>query len=135
MVALRAGSIGQQQAEQLTIEEARISVERSQIEANLARASAAAASGNADELASVLDSATISRLRDQEAEASGRVADLSAQFGPGYPDLQSAQAHLGAVRSQLSGEARRIVASLSTAIESGAGARGRCEGSTWTGAQ
>ena len=116
-VALRAGSIGQQQVEDLTIEESREAIQRSEIEANLARASAAAVSGNADELASVLDSPTTSRLREQEAEASAKLADMSAQFGSGFPGLQSAQANLNAIRAQLSGEARRIVASLSTQLK------------------
>jgi uncharacterized protein involved in exopolysaccharide biosynthesis/Mrp family chromosome partitioning ATPase len=112
MVAVRAGSVGQQQVEDLTTEASRAAVERSEIEANLARASAAASTGSADELASVLNSPTISRLREQETEASGRVADMSAQFGSRYPLVLSAKANLASVRAQLKGEAGRIVASL-----------------------
>jgi uncharacterized protein involved in exopolysaccharide biosynthesis/Mrp family chromosome partitioning ATPase len=116
-IALRAGSIGQQRVEDLTIEESRQAIQRSELEANLARASAAAASGNADELASVLESPTISRLREQEAEASGNVANMSAQYGANFPGLQSAQANLNAIRGQLRQEAARIVASLSTQLK------------------
>ncbi len=117
LVALRAGSLGQQQVEDLATEASRAAVQRSEIQANLARASAAASSGSSDELGTVLSSPTISRLREQETEAAGRVADMSQQFGPSYPLLQSARANLAAVRAELSGEARRIVASLSTQLK------------------
>lgn len=116
VVALRAGSVGQQQIEDLANEASRAAVQRSEIQANLARAEAASSTGSADELASVIGSETISRLREQEAESSGRAADLSARFGPNYPALRSAEADLGAIRSQLHGEANRIVASLQSQL-------------------
>jgi uncharacterized protein involved in exopolysaccharide biosynthesis len=117
VVALRAGSVGQQQAEDLATAAARATEQRSEIEANLARAQAAVSSGASDQLASVLGSETISRLREQESEASGKVADLSARFGPQYPALRSAQADLAAIRREVNGEAHRIVASLTTQLQ------------------
>jgi uncharacterized protein involved in exopolysaccharide biosynthesis len=116
VISLRAGSVSQQELEDLATEESKAAVERSEIAANLARAQAAAATGSADELASVIDSQTISRLREQESEASARVADLAARFGSNYPPLRSANADLAAVRRQLSGEAHRIVASLTSQL-------------------
>jgi succinoglycan biosynthesis transport protein ExoP len=116
VIALRAGSVGQQQLEDLATEASKASLERSQIAANLARAQAAAATGSADELASVIDSPTISRLREQESQASGQAANLAARFGPSYPALRSAQADLAAVRGQLGSEANRIVASLTSQL-------------------
>jgi uncharacterized protein involved in exopolysaccharide biosynthesis len=117
VVSLRAGSVGQQQAEDLATAVSRATEQRSEIEANLARAQAAVSSGASDQLASVLGSETISRLREQESEASGRVADLSARFGPQYPALRSAEADLSAIRREVSGEAHRIVASLTTQLQ------------------
>jgi uncharacterized protein involved in exopolysaccharide biosynthesis len=114
MVTLRAGSVGQQQVEELTTEAAQAAARRTEIEANLVRAQSAASSGATDELASVLGSETISRLREQESVASGKVADLSARYGPRYPALRSAQADLAAIRHQVAREANRIVASLSS---------------------
>jgi uncharacterized protein involved in exopolysaccharide biosynthesis/Mrp family chromosome partitioning ATPase len=116
VITLRAGSVSQQQLEDLATEASRAALQKSEIAANLARAQAAAASGSADELASVIDSQTISRLREQESEASGRAADLAARFGPNYPELRSADADLYAIRRQLSGEAHRIVASLTSQL-------------------
>ena len=112
MISLRAGSVSQQQLEDLATEAAKAEVQRSEIAANLSRAKGAAASGSADELASVIGSETISRLREQESEASGRAADLGVRFGPAYPALRSAQADVAAIRAQLHSEAHRIVASL-----------------------
>jgi Mrp family chromosome partitioning ATPase len=117
LVSLRAGSVGQQQTEDLATAAAKATEQRSEIEANLARAQAAVSIGASDELASVLGSETISRLREQEAEASAKVADLSARFGPEYPALRSAQADLSAIRREVSGEAHRIVASLASQLQ------------------
>lgn len=116
MVGLRAGSVGQQQVEDLATAASRATLDRSEIEANWQRASALASGGSSDALASVLGSETISRLREQEAQASAHVADLSQRYGPAYPALRSAQADLSATRSQLSGETHRIVTSLATQL-------------------
>ncbi len=112
MVAVRAGSVGQQQVEELTTAAAKASLERSQLEANYERAVAAAKQGSSDALAAVLNSGTISRLRDQEAQASRRMAELSTRYGADYPGVRSAAAELASTRRQINDEASRIVASL-----------------------
>lgn len=116
IVALRAGSVGQQQVEELATAAARASVERAQIEATWNHAQTSGKHGSADALAGVLDSPTISRLRDQESMASAKVADLSSRYGASYPGVRSAAADLAAVRSQLGGEVARINASLGTQL-------------------
>lgn len=116
LIALRAGSLGQQQVEELSTEATRAAAQRSEIENQLARAQAASAGGSIDALASVLGSETTSRLRQSEAEAAARAASLAARFGRNYPPLVSAEADLAATRRQIAGEARRIVASLSTQL-------------------
>ncbi len=117
LVGLRAGSVGQQQVEDLATAASRATLDRSQIEANYNRAQALAAGGSSDALASVLGSETISRLREQEAQAAGKVADLEQRYGPEYPALKSAQADLNATRRQIGGETHRIVASLATQLK------------------
>lgn len=112
LVNLRAGSVGQQQAEELATAAARATLERSQLEISFERATAAAKSGSSEALASVLNSPTISRLRDQEGAASRKVAELSTRYGPDYPGVRSVGAELSSARRQLSEEASRIVASL-----------------------
>lgn len=112
VVSVRAGGVSQQQVEELTTAAARATLERSQLEINYERATAAVRSGSSDALASVLNSPTISRFRDQEGAASRRMAELSTRYGPNYPGVRSAAAELGSARKQLSEEATRIVASL-----------------------
>ena len=116
LVGLRAGSVGQQQVEDLATAASRATLDRSQIEANYDRAAALASGGSSDALASVLESPTISRLRSQEAEAAGKVADLSQRYGSAYPALRSAEADLAATRRELAGETHRIVASLAAQL-------------------
>jgi succinoglycan biosynthesis transport protein ExoP len=115
-VELRAGSVGQQQVEDLTTAAANATMQRSQIEEQYERAAALASSGSSEGLASVLDSPTISRLREQESEAASKVADLSMRYGPNWPPLRSANADLSATRRQISAETRRIVDSLATQL-------------------
>jgi succinoglycan biosynthesis transport protein ExoP len=112
LVELRAGSVGQQQVEELTSAAAKATLDRSQLEVSYERASAAAKEGSSDTLATVLNSPTISRLRDQEAQASQRMAELSSRYGADYPGVRSGAAQLASVHRQISDEAARIVASL-----------------------
>ena len=112
LVELRAGSVGQQQVEELTASAAKATLDRSQLEVSYERAAAAAKQGSSDTLATVLNSPTISRLRDQEAQASQRMAELSSRYGADYPGVRSGAAQLASVRRQISDEAARIVASL-----------------------
>jgi len=115
-VALRAGSVGQQQVEDLANAASQAALERSQVEAQYTRAATLASSGSSDALASVLGSETISRLREQESLAASKVADLSQRYGPGWPALRSAEADLSATRRQIAGESGRIVNSLATQL-------------------
>ena len=117
IVNLRAGSVGQQQAEELATAAAKASVDRAQLEANWNRATALGKQGSSEALAGVLDSPTISRLRDQESVASSKVAELSSRYGSSYPGIRSATADLQSVRAQLSGEVSRIVASLGAQLK------------------
>ena len=117
IVALRAGSVGQQQVEELATAAARASVDRAQLEASWDRASALVKQGTPGAVVGVLDSPTISRLRDQESVASSKLADLSSRYGAAYPGVRSAAADLAAVRQQLNGEVNRIVTSLGTQLK------------------
>ena len=117
LVGLRAGSVGQQQVEDLATAASRATLDRSTIEANYNRAQALAAGGSSDALASVLGSETISRLREQESQAAEKVADLQQRYGAAYPALRSAEADLASTRREIGGETHRIVASLATQLK------------------
>jgi succinoglycan biosynthesis transport protein ExoP len=116
VVGLRAGSLGQQQLEDLASAASKAGVERAEIEAQWQRASALARKGSSDDLNTVLNSPTIAALRAQETQASQRLADLSSRYGPSYPAVLSAQANLAATRGQLTQETQRIVSSLASQL-------------------
>ena len=116
LVALPAGSVGQQQVQELTSAAARATLERSQLEENYNRAMAATKQGSSDALAAVLNSPTISRLRDQEAQSLRHMAELSSRYGADYPGMRSAGAELASTRRQINDESARIVASLASQL-------------------
>ncbi len=116
IVLLRAGSIGQQQIEELATAAARASVERSQLEMAYERTTSQVELGASDALASVLTSPTIVQMREQEAAGVKRVAELLSHYGASYPGVRSAEAELASIRSQIVGETRRIVSSLGTQL-------------------
>ena len=116
VVGLRAGSLGQQQLEDLASVASKATVERAEIEAQWQRASVLARQGSSTDLNAVLNSPTIAALRTQETQASQRVADLSSRYGPNYPAVRSAEANLAATRGQLAQETQRIVASLASQL-------------------
>lgn len=117
IVGLRAGSVGQQQLEELASAVTRASLERAQLESTWQRATALARRGTSDELAGVLSSETVSRLREQEAAAARQVAQLSTRYGSSYPGVRDAQASLDSSRQQLSQEVQRIIGSLTTQLQ------------------
>jgi uncharacterized protein involved in exopolysaccharide biosynthesis/Mrp family chromosome partitioning ATPase len=116
VVELRAGSVGQQQLEELATAASRASVERAQLEAQWQRANALSRQGSSGDLNSVLNSPTIASLRQQESQASQRLADLTSRYGLNYPAVRSAQANLEASRNQVARETQRIVSSLAAQL-------------------
>ncbi len=117
LVGLRAGSIGQQQLEELATGATRASLDRSQIQANWERANALARRGASDDFSGVLSSETIGRLREQEGAAARRYAELSTRFGSSYPAVRDAQATLTAAHDMLAQEIRRIIDSLGAQLQ------------------
>ncbi len=116
LVGTRAGSVGQQQVEELATAATRATVERAQLQTNYERAVALSNQGSSDALANVLGSGTVSRLRDQEATATRKLAELTTRYGSGHPSVRSAQAEVATAQRQLREETGRIVASLGTQL-------------------
>ena len=109
---LAVGTVNQQQLTELISSASKSSVARAEAESVAARAHALAQTGETDKLAAVVGSGTISRLRDQETQAAGTVADAQTRYGDKFPALQSARATLQSVRGQIGFEVNRTVASL-----------------------
>jgi capsular exopolysaccharide synthesis family protein len=76
--------------------------------------------GDGGDTAEALNSDTIRTLRQQEADISAQVAQLSAQFKPDYPETKRAQAQLNDVRSQIRSELNRIRSSLTASVRGAA---------------
>lgn len=112
LVTLRAGSLGQQQLEELATAAAHASSDRIQAQATWEGATALSQRGATAELADVVGSATMARLRDQEAAAVRRWGEVQSRYGPHHPDRQSAQSELAVIRVEIAEEVRRIAASL-----------------------
>ncbi len=113
LISIRAGSVIQQQVEDLTSALARAAEERARIGAIWDRAQAMANRGTiSTDTVDVLTSQTITRLREREAEAVRRVADATSRLGPNHPDRRTAEAELSAARAELRLEAQRVVASI-----------------------
>ena len=117
LIELRAGSVGQQQVEELAIALSRVQANRAQVETDFERASSLAASGRVTELASVVGAQTISALRAREVEAARNAAEMGSRFGRGHPDFRRVELELAAIRAEIMLEARRVVASLGAQAE------------------
>ena len=119
IVAVRAGSVFQQHVEDLGTALARAGEERARINGNWQRAQAMASRGAIPaDLADVLASSTVSRLREREAEAVRRLTELSSRLGPSHPEHRSASSELAAARAETAAESRRVVASLGEQAQS-----------------
>lgn len=113
LVQTRAGSVSQQQLEDLSSALTRASADRAQAVANYQRAGAIARTGvSSNDNVAVLGSSTISALRDKEASADRRLAQLATTLGQGHPQFRAAQAELASLRGALAAEAQRVMASL-----------------------
>lgn len=65
-----------------------------------------------DDVGEALDSAVISSLRAQEAQAAGEVADLGSKYGANHPQLIQARSRHTEVRAQIQAEIGRVVSNL-----------------------
>lgn len=118
LVQTRAGSVGQQQLEDLSASLTKASSDRAQLEATYSRASTLARSNVVDQAtADMLSSSTISLLRDREATAARQAAQLSSSLGPGHPDRRAAEAELASARGALASEARRGITALGAQVQ------------------
>ncbi len=119
LVQTRAGSVSQQQLEDLSSALTHASAERAQAVANVQRAGAIARAGVvSNDNVAVLGSSTISGLRDKEAAADRKLSQLSTTLGQGHPQIGAAQAELASVRRALAAETQRVLASLNAQADS-----------------
>jgi capsular exopolysaccharide synthesis family protein len=104
-------------SEQIAVAEADLAEKQARL--NAANDQASRGGANQD-IAATLSSTTISQLRSQEADASRRLADLKAHYGPRYPDVQKAESQLSEIQSKIQDEANRIHSSLASDVNAAA---------------
>jgi len=68
--------------------------------------------GGGADIGAALASETVRQLRQQEAQASARLAQLDARYGSLHPDVIQARDELADVRQQLGAELSRIISGL-----------------------
>ncbi len=106
-----------QQLAELSRQLAIVAAERSRREAQLEQATAIVHSqGRADALPEVLSSTLIQRLREQEAIAAGREAQLAAAVGDRSPELQAVRAQRRGLQQRIQDEMHNIVQSLTASV-------------------
>lgn len=87
-------------------------------EARLRTAQAQLAHGSTGEdVGEALNSPVIQSLRSQRAQASGRVAELSARYGPRHPEMMKAQRQLADIDGEIRQEIERIISNLQAKVE------------------
>lgn len=70
------------------------------------------AGGGGADVGAALGSGTIGSLRQSEAAASTKVAEMESRYGPLHPDLNRARSELNEIRSQIQQEIDRILSNL-----------------------
>jgi polysaccharide biosynthesis transport protein len=73
--------------------------------------------GNADTIASVLNSAVISQLRQQEAEVARRQADMESRYADTHPALVNVRAEREDIRAQITAEVGRIASGMRNDVD------------------
>jgi capsular exopolysaccharide synthesis family protein len=104
-----------QEMSQVSAEAITARTKRLEAQARLARIqqSGGARTGTPDDsLVEVLQSPLIQQLRQQEADASRRLADLTAQYGDKHPKVIEVKAELADLKSKIQGEIGKVVESL-----------------------
>lgn len=68
--------------------------------------------GSIESMADVVQSSTISSLRQKQAELARELANLSSRYGPRHPEVVNAEAQRRDIESQIGAEISRIIGSL-----------------------
>lgn len=102
----------QQQLAALNAKYVEVRSHEAEISARLGRLEAAAAAHNLDSVADVLDSPTIQKLREQEAQIGSSVAAAEGDARVSMLTVERLRAGLDEVRRQVKAEMQRILASL-----------------------
>ena len=115
LVQSKDSTLQTQEISQVSAEAITARTKRLEAQARLARIqqSGGARTGTPDDsIIEVLQSPLIQQLRNQEADASRRLADLTAQYGDKHPRVIEVKAELADLKAKIQGEVSKVVESL-----------------------
>jgi len=113
MVETRAGSVSAQQVNEINTQLSTARADLSQAEARYRQAQSEGGRGASGSTATeVLSSPLIQRLREREAEASQRQAEMATRLAPAHPQRKAVAQELVSIRSQIDREIGKLLSSL-----------------------
>jgi succinoglycan biosynthesis transport protein ExoP len=113
LVATTTGTINEQQLSELNATLVAVRAEAAEHLAKWQQAEKLVDSGGQlDSIPDVIKSPVVADLRKQEAEVSGREADLVAKYGDRHPLIVNIRAERADIERQIDAEVRRIIANL-----------------------
>lgn len=113
MSAADNNTIAQGEISNLDQQLATAKVDQAESEARLAVAKRQIASGSSgDDVGEALSSDVIKNLRQQRAQVSQQIADLSTKYGPLHPDIIKAKRQLDDIDNQINAEIKRLMSNL-----------------------
>ena len=117
LMSAQGATMAEQEVSVLNSQIAAANAERAEKIARLeaARQQLSRGGGGAD-VGAALGSGTVGALRAQEAEASRRLAELNARYGPRHPEVLKADGQLADVKSQIQSEINRIMSNLEAEV-------------------
>lgn len=118
LMSAQGATMAEQEVSTLNQQIAAAKAELSEKQGRLSAAqSQLTAGGGGADVGAALGSGTIGSLRQSEATASARVAELQARYGPRYPELAQAQSQLREIKSQIQQEIDRILSNLRADVQ------------------
>ncbi len=114
-----AGLVSEQQLSQLNTRliDARTDLARSEARFSQLSGMTDPEASDFAELAEVLDSSLIQRLREQQSEVLRNRAELATRYGPRHPRMINVQAELSDIESNIKLEIRKVVAGIQNEVD------------------
>ncbi|WP_181814780.1 GumC family protein [Sphingomonas aracearum] len=113
LLSTTGATLTEQEISSYNQEVAQARAQAAEDQARLATARGQLRSGSqGDDVGEALGSGVVSSLRSQQSAAAAKVADLSAHYGPRYPDLVRARSELASINAQIKAEIDRVISNL-----------------------
>ncbi|HEY4134824.1 MAG TPA: polysaccharide biosynthesis tyrosine autokinase [Alphaproteobacteria bacterium] len=117
LVETRAGTVSSQQLNEINTQLSTAQADLAQAEARYQQAQTESSQSNSSSTAmEVLSSPLIQRLREREAEAAQKQAEMSSRLAPAHPQRKAVAQELSTLRAQINTEIGKILKSLQSQV-------------------